>query len=208
MANFNSYIDAIDMSFWQQICAEHGTLHRLRKGESLTIPRADAKRLKYAGIVKKGYFKYTVADTDGNERITGFSFSGTLVGDFLNIIDKTPVRTNIIAAVDTEAVLVPIEIVRKMLLSMFTMRHAMAEALFKQAYTTYTDIVRLTPEERYRELLKRHPDILQNISLKEMASYLQITPTHLSRIRKSLTFNEGGVIFPISKPCRSEQHTS
>ncbi|MCM1511200.1 MAG: Crp/Fnr family transcriptional regulator [Clostridium sp.] len=192
MANFNSYIDDIDMSFWHQLCAEYGTVHRLRKGESLTVLRGGSRHLKYVGIVLRGYFKYTVTDSNGNECITGFSFSGTLVGDFISIIENTSASTNITAGIDTEAILCPVAIIRRELCSQPQIRRTMAEALFKQAYATYINLHRHTPTERYKELLIRYPDILQKIPLKEMASYLQITPTHLSRIRKQLTFNKGG----------------
>ncbi|MBL6448632.1 Crp/Fnr family transcriptional regulator [Fulvivirga sp. 29W222] len=41
--------------------------------------------------------------------------------------------------------------------------------------------------ERYLELVKNHPDYIQNIPLQYLASYLGITPRHLSRIRKELS---------------------
>jgi hypothetical protein len=37
--------------------------------------------------------------------------------------------------------------------------------------------------------LKQHPDLIQNVPLKQIASYLGITDTSLSRIRK-LTINK------------------
>jgi CRP-like cAMP-binding protein len=43
----------------------------------------------------------------------------------------------------------------------------------------------LTAEERYLEFLKK-PDIMQHVSIKQLASYLGITPNALSRIRKNL----------------------
>lgn len=40
-----------------------------------------------------------------------------------------------------------------------------------------------TAENKYMLLLKHHPDLLQNVPLKQIASYLGITDTSLSRIR-------------------------
>lgn len=37
--------------------------------------------------------------------------------------------------------------------------------------------------ERYLTLIKEHPELLQNVPLKHIASYLRITPQSLSRIR-------------------------
>jgi CRP-like cAMP-binding protein len=43
----------------------------------------------------------------------------------------------------------------------------------------------LTAEERYLEFLKK-PGVMQHVSIKQLASYLGITPNALSRIRKNL----------------------
>jgi len=37
--------------------------------------------------------------------------------------------------------------------------------------------------ERYLSILKHHPELLQNVPLKKLASYLQLAPQSLSRIR-------------------------
>jgi CRP-like cAMP-binding protein len=43
-----------------------------------------------------------------------------------------------------------------------------------------------TPEERYRDLAERRPDLLQRIPQYQIASYLGVKPESLSRIRKRL----------------------
>ena len=42
-------------------------------------------------------------------------------------------------------------------------------------------------KERYLELLRTKPNIIQNVPLKHIATYLGITDTSLSRIRKEVT---------------------
>ena len=64
-----------------------------------------------------------------------------------------------------------------------------AEQMFFQSYSRYLDLFRFTPEERYLQLLKKCPAILQMVSLKEIASYLKITPVHMSRIRRKQSFD-------------------
>ena len=44
-----------------------------------------------------------------------------------------------------------------------------------------------TAEERYENLLRSNPDIFQHAPLKQIASYLGITHTSLSRIRKDIS---------------------
>jgi hypothetical protein len=41
-----------------------------------------------------------------------------------------------------------------------------------------------TAEQRYGNLINSNPEVLQNAPLKHIASYLGITDTSLSRIRK------------------------
>lgn len=44
----------------------------------------------------------------------------------------------------------------------------------------------LSAKERYEELMRSQPSLIQRVSLKYIASYLGITPVSLSRIRKEI----------------------
>ncbi|SHE39971.1 Crp/Fnr family transcriptional regulator [Dysgonomonas macrotermitis] len=46
------------------------------------------------------------------------------------------------------------------------------------------DQLTLTGQDKYMKLLKNHPDILQNVPVKYIASFIGIEPESLSRIRK------------------------
>lgn len=46
------------------------------------------------------------------------------------------------------------------------------------------DLYAKTPKERYDELIIRDPNLFELFSLKDIASLLNITSTHLSRLRK------------------------
>ncbi len=46
------------------------------------------------------------------------------------------------------------------------------------------NLLTLSPEERYKELLKNNPNLLQKIPLHYLASFLGISSRHMSRIRK------------------------
>ena len=60
-----------------------------------------------------------------------------------------------------------------------------AEAIFSTVYDRYMDLYCKSPQQRYEELVSRHPDLFALFSLKDIASFLNITPTHLSRLRKN-----------------------
>ena len=44
-----------------------------------------------------------------------------------------------------------------------------------------------TPEERYRNIIKNSPQLLQRVPQYMIASYIGITPEALSRIRKRMS---------------------
>lgn len=48
----------------------------------------------------------------------------------------------------------------------------------------FLSFIRDTPMERYTALLEKHPEIIQRVPQRYIASYLGITPVSLSRIRK------------------------
>ena len=53
-------------------------------------------------------------------------------------------------------------------------------------------MINKTAEERYAILLQSNPEIFQHASLKHIASYLGVTDTSLSRIRKSFALKPPG----------------
>ena len=60
--------------------------------------------------------------------------------------------------------------------------------LFKMVYARDPDHYRYTARSRYRRLLERCPQVVQMLSLKDIASFLNITPYYLSELRKEMTF--------------------
>lgn len=185
MANFNSFIDKLDMEFWHEICAKNGELCHYKKGEFF-VQQGDV--IRYMGIVKEGYFKYVATDSKGNEHITGLALPGTFVGDYLSTTQKKTCMTSIVAATNVEVLVCNCEIVNRLLNENRELHQLFSNSLFHNCYTEYLNMHCLSPKERYIALLKRCPDILQKITIAEVASYLNVTPTYLSRIRKEITF--------------------
>ena len=69
-------------------------------------------------------------------------------------------------------------------------KQAKSDCLFTQIYAQYLDTYRMTTRERYKRLLLRCPELVQSINLKDIASYLKVTPTTISNIRRKITFGE------------------
>lgn len=59
------------------------------------------------------------------------------------------------------------------------------EQLVYQQMERERDILTFSPQERYQRVLKRSPQLFQEIPHKYIASYLRMTPETLSRVKKS-----------------------
>lgn len=178
-------MNALDIPFWRRFCQQNGTLITFKKGSVFV---RYGTQLKHWGLMVNGCMKFVVADAGGNEHVTGLVFRDELVGDFLSIMEQGTMRTDIVAATDAEVLVCDMDVLRNMFRDNQELYGRIATGMFRQAYEQYLELHTKSPKERYVVLLRRWPDIVQHITLKEIASFLQITPTHLSRIRKELTF--------------------
>lgn len=59
------------------------------------------------------------------------------------------------------------------------------ENLLVQQMEREVDILTSSPKERYQRVLKRSPQLFQEIPLRHIANYLRMSPETLSRLRKS-----------------------
>lgn len=62
----------------------------------------------------------------------------------------------------------------------------MAENVIFETEIFWADYYGLEKKEQYKRLMKQYPELLQRVSLGEIASYLDITPQSLSRIRRKI----------------------
>lgn len=62
-----------------------------------------------------------------------------------------------------------------------------SESLYIHKQTQQLELLSKTAEQRYAEMLKKQPNIIQRTPNKYIASYLGITPESFSRIRKKIS---------------------
>ena len=58
--------------------------------------------------------------------------------------------------------------------------------IFATLYDRYVDLYTKSPQQRYNELIGRDPKLFARFPLMDIASFLGITPTHLSRLRRNV----------------------
>lgn len=191
MEEFNLYLKNIDRDSLKDLCISKGKLIKYGKNEYFSTIEQPSS---YIGFVQKGAFKYVCFNSsEGKEYNSGFSFANEFIGDYPSCLYQIPLEVSIQAITHGEVYVYESEKLEQYFnQDMTTQRKArtIAEQLFLQTYSRFLDTYRKTPEERYKELLQRCPEILQMISLKDLSSYLKITPIHMSRIRHKITFIE------------------
>lgn len=184
--HFNTYKEGLNLEFLRKYCMEHGERRVMKRGEMLEEASEPAQLV---GYVAKGCFKYIVKNqTENRDYITGFAFEDEFVGDFPNCIDNRKSAVSIVAMTASEVYLIN----GQQLLSLLENRDYahVYKHLFLQIYTQYLDSYRMTVRERYSNLLNRCPQIVQQINLKDIASFLRVTPTTISNIRREITFEQ------------------
>jgi len=60
------------------------------------------------------------------------------------------------------------------------------KSLFNMVLMRLLNLYRKSPRQRYLELCEQYPQIVDAVTLKDLSSFLLITPNHLSRIRRKL----------------------
>lgn len=182
--SFNEYKDCLDLSSLTVGCREKGDICHYAKGE-LFVREGEVG--KYFGIVESGYFKYTTITTEGNEAVVGFAFKGEGVCDFNNSFQGIPSEVSIVAG--SNAVVCQINFTEAKSIVETQMNGSQISIrgeLFREIYHRHLDLYRKSPTERYLELINHHPDIFNIVTMKEIASYLLVSPVYLCRIRKKL----------------------
>jgi len=185
-ANFNTYIDSIKADFWRRLCVGEGELHCYEKGEEFV---SAGRPGRYIGYIHSGTLKYVAHDDDGTEHVTGLEFAGEFVADFPFSLYGQRSRVSIVATSQCEIYRISVARVAELMEADARVREIVmhyTEAIFSTVYDRYLALYTRNPQQRYNDLLSRHPDLFALFSLRDIASFLNITPTHLSRLRKNI----------------------
>jgi CRP-like cAMP-binding protein len=132
------------------------------------------------GYLRKFYMK------DGNEITDSFYFENDFCTDLPSIIGNTPPVASIIAMHKTTLTKFSYTDFNELCKTSSTLEHLfriMVESAFLRFYNRTVSFIMQSPKERYEELLTANPRIMQSAAQYHIASYLGISPQHLSRLR-------------------------
>lgn len=164
----------------------HFNKKEFAKGEYLL---QEGKTAHYYWFVQSGFVRSFAIDTEGNEVSTNFYTVGDIVIDWPSFFMRTPTKENIQALTDCVCWQLDFETFQQLFHSIEAFREA-GRARLVQSYFELkrhsTSLITDQAKDRYLRLMEEKPQILQNVPFKQIATYLGITDTSLSRIRKEV----------------------
>ena len=166
----------------------HWQTRRIAKGQFYNKQNVVCKDL---GIVVSGIFRIYHYDAATNEERNLYFFSeNQFIVSFGSFVYQFPCNYYIEALEDAEIVYIPYTALQGIYASHPTWQRfgrLLAEHFFVQSQRRAEELLFLSHEERYVNLLAEHPNIINRVAAYHIASYLGIKNQSLSRIRKRIS---------------------
>lgn len=150
--------------------------------------------LKEGQYSQEGYFVLkgclrTFYIIDGEEKTTAFNTE--MEGVFPNCVQSKNASEYYISCAEDSIISVSTPDMEEEIFEKFpkfeTLCRILSEELLSKNQTVFDEFKTSSPEQRYLNLLKTRPDLLQRVPQHQIASFLGIKPQSLSRMRKRLT---------------------
>ena len=145
---------------------------------------------KSKAYLNKGCARNFVLDEQEHERILFFAFEDWWLGDFDSYYSGKPGTNYIQMLEDSELLVISKENFQKAEQEISKLKQWYSFKMLRSASASRNKIEEmktLSAEERYLKLIENQPHIFQRIPLQHIASYLNIEPQSLSRMRNRLT---------------------
>lgn len=169
-----------EMNYFLQLCKQQF----FPKKSMLSKPDTVCNQVFF---VEKGLVRVVVTDTKGLEHTVHFAAENQFVTDYSSFLLKTPSSYDIQALENTEVVVLPREAIEwgyQNLQFGDRLGRFIAESYFIYHDMRIKNTYARTPRERYDTITQVFPDIHNRAPQHMIASYLGITPVHLSRLKK------------------------
>jgi len=138
-------------------------------------------------FIEKGILRSYTYDINGNEITTSFFSANSYCSDLLSFFKQAPAKEYIQAITDCDTWYITYEDMQESFHTVPEFREFGRLNLVSQ-YSLLKERMlsnlQESAEKRYTDLISAHPEIIQHVPLKYIASYLGIADTSLSRIRK------------------------
>ena len=141
-------------------------------------------------LLESGFMRAFTFDPDGNEVTTAFYSNDQVVFEVPSFFNRTTSKESIQAISDCKGWMINYEQLNMLFHTIPEFREFGRFILVKGITTLkqrMLSMINETAEDRYDMLVKTNPEIFQHAPLKNIASYLGITDSSLSRIISSYT---------------------
>lgn len=140
--------------------------------------------------IEKGLLRTCLVDFNGNDITTSFIGEGDIAIDVVSLFHQVPAKESIQALTDVQAWKIDFDHFQELYHQIPNFnewgRAWMAQQLFDLKKRS-TEMITLSAKERYLQIIEKSPQIIKQAPLKCIATYLGITDTSLSRIRKEVS---------------------
>jgi CRP/FNR family transcriptional regulator, anaerobic regulatory protein len=144
---------------------------------------------EYLYFIVSGFMRLFYYDKNGDENTNQINTPTNFVASYLSLIQGTPAKENLECITDCELIRIKKTDLKTLIdesenfksYSLIIFETAMANTQIRA-----NDLATLNAEQRYRKLLENQAEILQNVPIQYIASYLGMKPESLSRIRKNM----------------------
>lgn len=155
----------------------------LAPGEVWLQAGAQAKRV---GFVISGALREFYVLQDGTEKSKSFNLSGDFAGSLADLLSPAPSKTWVVAAQNTVLLAMnwtDYEHLTNTRPAWMRFARKMAERLYLQKVQREYELLALDAAQRLDAALARWPQLERHFTQQDIASYIGITPVHLSRLR-------------------------
>lgn len=162
------------------------SISKLRSFRAGDLIASEGDEFHYCLAILKGMIRTYVLHDSGKERTTRIVREKSFAGCASCLFGKGPSTEYLEALEDTWVVAIDVKQLKQLADTNIRLMKLWSEAVSEELILAVDRIqffVMLTPEERYAQLIKESPVLLNRVPQKYLASYLGVTTVSLSRIR-------------------------
>jgi len=156
-----------------------------KRQETVSRPNAIPNEIFF---IQKGIIRVLITDNEGTEHTIHFALENQFISDYSNFIQKQPSFYSLQTLEETQVVILPRSAVEwgyKNLAEGQKMGRLIAEFYFIYQDDRIKNMYIRTPKQRYDSIADVFTNIHNRVPQHMIASYLGITPIHLSRLKKA-----------------------
>lgn len=158
-----------------------------RKFKKKEILSEDYKIIDEVYFIEKGIIRVKIYDLNGTEHTIHFAIENQFIADYRAFLTREKSRYQLEAMEATDVIVLPKDAIEwgySHLKEGQKLGRLIAEFYFTYLDTRIEHLYTLSPIERYELMNQIFPNIHNRVPQHMIASYLGITPIHLSRIKR------------------------